>query len=54
MGKNLEAGRGLQAGHPKGAGDYFVRQPVRPLNRMTQELKRSSEGDGVPVEASSS
>lgn len=54
MGKNPEAGRGLQAGQPTGAGDYFVRRPVRPLSRMTRELKRSSEGDGVPVEASSS
>lgn len=54
MGKNLEAGKGLQAGQPKGAGDYFVRRPVRPLSRMTQEVKRSSEGDGVPVAALSS
>ena len=49
-----DCGKCLQAGQPKGAGDYFVRRPVRPLSRMTQELKRSSEGDGVPVEALSS
>lgn len=33
MGKNPEAGRGLQVGQPKGAGDYFVRRSVRPVEQ---------------------